>query len=67
VVPIMALPLPDPNAWTLEALCARDAQGRHAALLEVLQQCVDASFRLSDDLTARYFAHSGDGRYSVGA
>jgi uncharacterized alpha-E superfamily protein len=67
VVPIMALPVPDPKAWTLESLCERDAQGRHAGLLEVLQQCVDASFRLSDDLTARYFAHSGDGRYSVGA
>ena len=25
------------------------------------------SFRLSDDLTARYFAHSGDGRFSLGA
>lgn len=67
MVPVMAMPVPDPKGWTLEALCARDAQGRHAALLEVLQQCVDASFRLSDDLTARYFAHSGDGRYSVGA
>ncbi|MCD6076776.1 MAG: hypothetical protein K0R89_714 [Ramlibacter sp.] len=67
VVPIMAMPVPDPKVWTLEALCARDPQGRHSTLLEVLQQCVDASYRLSDDLTARYFAHSGDGRYSVGA
>ena len=40
---------------------------RYVALLEVLQQCVDASYRLSDDLTARYFAHAGDGRFSVGA
>jgi uncharacterized alpha-E superfamily protein len=67
VVPVMAMPVPDPQRWTLEALCARDSQGRHAALRELLQQCVDASFRLSDDLTARYFAHSADARYSVAA
>ncbi|MDB5956163.1 circularly permuted type 2 ATP-grasp protein [Ramlibacter sp.] len=66
-MPVMAMVLPDPQRWTLEALCQRDAQGQHAALLELLQQCVDASYRLSDDLTARYFAHTGDGRYSVGA
>jgi hypothetical protein len=59
--------VPDPQRWTLEALCQRDSTGAYAALLELLQQCVDASFQLSDDLTARYFAHVGDGRYSVGA
>ncbi|HVE54863.1 MAG TPA: circularly permuted type 2 ATP-grasp protein, partial [Ramlibacter sp.] len=67
VMPVMAMPVPDPQFWTLEALCARDEEGRHAALLELLQQCVDASYRLSDDLTARYFAHSGDSRFSLGA
>ncbi|MBE7368781.1 circularly permuted type 2 ATP-grasp protein [Ramlibacter pallidus] len=67
VMPVMAMPVPDPQYWTLEALCERDAEGRHAALLELLQQCVDASYRLSDDLTARYFAHSGDSRFSLGA
>jgi hypothetical protein len=66
-MPVMAMPVPDPQRWTLEDLCERDADGHHAALLEVLQQCVDASYRLSDDLTARYFAHSGDPRFSVGA
>lgn len=66
-IPLMALVVPDPQRWTLEALCARDAGGRYANLLEVLQQCVDAAYRLSDDLTARYFAHSGDARHSVGA
>jgi uncharacterized alpha-E superfamily protein len=67
VMPVMAMVVPDPQHWRLEALCERDEQGRHANLLELLQQCVDASYRLSDDLTARYFSHSGDGRYSVGA
>lgn len=67
VVPVMAMTIPDPRGWTLEALCERDGEGRYASLLELLQQCVDASFRLSDDLSARYFAHSPDARYSVGA
>src|SRR6478736_6935838 len=66
-VPVMAMFVPDPQKWSLELLCQRDAEGRYANLLQVLQDCVDASFRLSDDLTARYFAHSGDARQSVGA
>jgi uncharacterized alpha-E superfamily protein len=66
-IPEFALCVPDPEDWSLEALCQRDATGRYAALLELLQQCVDAAYRLSDNLTRRYFAHSGDARYSVGA
>jgi hypothetical protein len=66
-MPFIAMAVPDPQRWTLESLCERDAQGRHARLLEVLQQCVDATFRLSDDLGARYFAHSDSARHSVGA
>lgn len=66
-MPVMAMPVPDPQRWSLEALCERDAQGQHAHLVELLQQCIDASFRLSDDLSARYFAHSSDARHSVGA
>lgn len=66
-MPALALPVPDPQHWTLEALCQRDADGRYGALLDLLQQCADASFRLSDDLTAHYFSHSGDARHSVGA
>ena len=67
VMPVMAMPVPDPQEWTLETLCERDASGRYGILLVLLRQCVDASYRLSDDLTARYFAHSADARHSVGA
>jgi uncharacterized alpha-E superfamily protein len=67
VMPVMAMPVPDPQHWSLEVLCQRDGQGRYGVLLELLQHCEDAAYRLSDDLTARYFAHSGDGRFSVGA
>ncbi|MDE2605620.1 MAG: circularly permuted type 2 ATP-grasp protein [Burkholderiales bacterium] len=65
-LPEVARSLPDPAQWTLEALCERDGDGRPARLLDLLQQCVDASYRLSDELSARYFAHSSAG-LSVGA
>jgi uncharacterized circularly permuted ATP-grasp superfamily protein/uncharacterized alpha-E superfamily protein len=63
----IALTVPDPEQWSLQAMCERDAQGRYTALLELLAQCTDAAYQLSDDLGARYFTHSGDPRESVGA
>jgi uncharacterized circularly permuted ATP-grasp superfamily protein/uncharacterized alpha-E superfamily protein len=66
-IPAFARSLPDPQGWTLEPLCTLDGDGRHAALLALLQECIDTAYVLSDDLTALYFAHSGDLRYSVGA
>jgi uncharacterized circularly permuted ATP-grasp superfamily protein/uncharacterized alpha-E superfamily protein len=67
VVPDIALTVPDPQKWSLQAMCERDANGRYTALLDLLQLCTDAAYKLSDDLSARYFTHSGDARYSVGA
>ncbi len=64
-IPDIALTVPDPRLWSLEAMCQRDAEGRYAVLLELLQQCTDAAYQLSDDLGARYFTHSSD-RHSVG-
>ena len=66
-VPGIALAVPDPQAWTLEVLCMRDADGRHANALEVFSQCAAAAYQLSDALGARYFSHSVDARFSVGA
>jgi uncharacterized alpha-E superfamily protein len=66
-LPTISLTVPDPEEWNLEELCERDDAGGHAALLDLLRLCVDASFRLSDELTVRYFAHSDDSRHSVGA
>jgi hypothetical protein len=66
-VPDIALSVPDPQQWSLDALCERDADGGYAALLQLLQQCTDGAFQLSDDLSARYFTHSIDARHSVGA
>jgi uncharacterized alpha-E superfamily protein len=66
-IPDYAHDIPDPQGWSLETLCQRDAEGRYAGLQALLKACVDAAYRLSDDLTSRYFAHSSDARYSVGA
>jgi uncharacterized circularly permuted ATP-grasp superfamily protein/uncharacterized alpha-E superfamily protein len=59
--------VPDPEQWTLEAIARPGEGGLYLPLLDLLQQCVDAAFRLSDDLTALYFAHAGEARYSIGA
>jgi uncharacterized circularly permuted ATP-grasp superfamily protein/uncharacterized alpha-E superfamily protein len=66
-VPDFALTVPDPQQWSLQAMCERDAEGRYTVLLDLLEACTDAAYQLSDDLSARYFTHSGDTRYSVGA
>ncbi len=66
-MPEIALTVPDPQTWSFEAICARDADGNYANLIELLAQCSDAAYKLSDDLGARYFTHSGDARHSVGA
>jgi uncharacterized circularly permuted ATP-grasp superfamily protein/uncharacterized alpha-E superfamily protein len=66
-VPDIALTVPDPQQWSLQAMCERDADGKYTALLDLLQLCTDAAYKLSDDLGARYFTHSGDARHSVGA
>ena len=66
-MPDIALNVPDPRAWSLEALCTRDENGQYAALLELLQSCIDAAFRLSDAIGTRYFTHSGDSKQSLGA
>jgi hypothetical protein len=64
--PALVRSVPDPEGWTLEGLCARDAEGQYAALLALLQECIDGAYQLSDDLGSRYFTHS-DPRRSVGA
>jgi len=63
----IVLAVPDPEQWSLAAMCERDAQGRYEALLELLRNCADSAYKLSDALGARYFTHSGEARQSVGA
>ena len=66
-VPGIALTVPDPKGWAIEQLSVQDAHGGYPQLLELLNQCSAAAYRLSDDLGARYFTHSAEQRESVGA
>ncbi|MFC5497799.1 circularly permuted type 2 ATP-grasp protein [Caenimonas terrae] len=66
-MPEIALTVPDPQAWSFDAICARDAEGHYANLAELLAQCTEAAYKLSDDIGARYFTHSGEARHSIGA
>ena len=60
--------IPDASDLSLAALCAQDAEGRHAALEDYLGRCVRGVMGLSDVLATRYFTHSADAlRHSVGA
>ncbi len=66
-LPEIALTVPDPQSWSLEEMATRDATGNYSTLVDLLEQCADAAYSLSDSLGARYFTHSGDARQSVGA
>jgi uncharacterized circularly permuted ATP-grasp superfamily protein/uncharacterized alpha-E superfamily protein len=63
----LALDVPDPGAWQLAELCVQDADGSHGRLVELLQQCTACAYRVSDEISARYFTHSGEAKRSVGA
>ncbi len=66
-MPEMALAVPDPRGWDLEAMCSRDAEGKYSVLMDHLQLCTDAAYHLSDAIGSRYFTHSSDSKQSVGA
>ena len=66
-MPEIALTVPDPQVWLLQDICEREEDGRYGNLIELLTRCSDAAYKLSDDLGARYFTHSGEARQSVGA
>ncbi|MCZ4317204.1 circularly permuted type 2 ATP-grasp protein [Comamonadaceae bacterium G21597-S1] len=74
----MSLEVPDPARWSLAHLCtsqpaleeATDDVGVPTAwphLLEVLEQCGNASHAVSELISATYFTHSGASEQSVGA
>jgi len=65
--PVAAAELFDPTELALEALCAQDSTGAYPALAAMLSRCAGDAWRLSDQLGARYFTHSGDQRQSLGS
>ena len=66
-VDALAQLLPDPEHWTLDALCSSDASGRYPVLAELLTQCSQAAWRISDEISLRYFTHTGEAGLSLGA
>jgi uncharacterized alpha-E superfamily protein len=71
----LSLQVPDPKRWNLDQLCMFDTPAVETsappepmtALTEVLTQCNNAAFDVSEIISATYFTHSGDSRQSVGA
>ena len=71
----LSLRVPDPKTWDLARLCTFGDDGLDnstnvqnlIALRELLDQCVEASFDVSEVISATYFTHSGEAKQSVGA
>ncbi len=71
----LSLSVPDLTRWSLEQLCAEDAQaalpglsaGCFPALNDVLAQCVAAARSVSEQISTTYFTHAIISSQSVGA
>jgi uncharacterized circularly permuted ATP-grasp superfamily protein/uncharacterized alpha-E superfamily protein len=65
----LSLKVPDPNAWGLVQLCTSVGTNEscHALLQDLLFQCAEASFYVSDEISVTYFTHSGLANQSLGA
>jgi uncharacterized alpha-E superfamily protein len=75
--------VPNPGAWGLAQLCDEapdlvtpasgkdpaqiSPESRYALLKDVLYQCTQASYAVSDDISTTYFTHSGLANQSLGA
>jgi uncharacterized alpha-E superfamily protein len=67
VLATMSYKVPDPDTWSLVALCEHDLDStRPPALMALLGSLVASAFAVSDDISTTYFTHSGDTNYSVG-
>ncbi|MEQ1660900.1 MAG: alpha-E domain-containing protein, partial [Hylemonella sp.] len=63
----LALMAPDPERWALEPLCQTAEDGTRPRLAELLAQCNEAAWRISDEISLRYFTHTGESGQSLGA
>jgi uncharacterized alpha-E superfamily protein len=57
--------LPAPDEWSLEALCAQDEDGRHAALMASLKNLSERTQALSAEVGRRLFSHVSPGDHTV--
>ena len=71
----LSLQVPNPWAWDLAALCALGEDGADTdtgvqslpALRDLLHECRQSAFDVSEIISATYFTHSGESKQSVGA
>jgi uncharacterized alpha-E superfamily protein len=63
----LSMAVPDPQMWELSLLCETDDNNEYPALADLLGQCRQAAFTLSDEIGALYFTHSTTPKHSVGA
>ncbi|MES2509406.1 MAG: circularly permuted type 2 ATP-grasp protein [Pseudomonadota bacterium] len=62
--------LPDPGNWVLSDLCdapsGKPENTRYERVIGLLEQCNDAAFELSDNISRQYFSHAASGNHSLG-
>ena len=63
----LALRVPSPQSWALEQLYEKDAEANYPMLQDLLRQCAQAAFDVSEDVSQLYFTHSDEARQSLGA
>ncbi len=64
---LLSFSVPDPGQWQLEDLCTTDSDDRYTALIDLLLDCSEAAFHVSEEIGATYFTHSGETGQSLGA
>ena len=62
----LALRVPDPQNWSLETLCEPGTDTAYPKLQDLLRQCAQAAFDVSEDVSQLYFTHSDGARQSLG-
>ncbi|MCF8167272.1 MAG: circularly permuted type 2 ATP-grasp protein [Rhodoferax sp.] len=64
---LLSLSIPDPAQWHLEWLCDASEDRAHDNLVNVLLDCGEAAYHVSEEIGAMYFTHSGQFGQSLGA
>jgi uncharacterized circularly permuted ATP-grasp superfamily protein/uncharacterized alpha-E superfamily protein len=57
---LLSLSVPDPGQWQLEWLCHAGDDGSYDRLINVLLDCGEAAYHVSEEIGAMYFTHSGE-------
>ncbi len=63
----LSLQVPDPDDWSLDALCAVNTNQSFPALTQLLLHCGQTAYTISEEISALYFTHSGPFGQSLGA